>query len=284
MSPPRSSPSSERATRVGDLHPDIERFALDSLERQEHARAADEDARLERMLTYLGRLIDLDQHRRILMVGCGPAPTPIRVLAERGFKVTGLDVEESFVAAAQLLVGDLATIVAAPAEAIPADDGSFDIVWCESVLEHVDAPHRALAELFRVTAPGGVTIISTTNRLAFSPTGDNGEFAVRFFNWLPGVVRESYVFEHLHRRPDLAHFTPRPAVHWFTFARLCALGRDAGFAHFFGLVDLISADDPSVRGSRFRQLALRLIRSSPWLRALALTQTGGTIIMRRRGA
>jgi len=35
---------------------------------------------------------------------------------------------------------------------------------------------------------GGIAYITTTNRLRFSLRGDNGEYNVRFFNWLPRVV------------------------------------------------------------------------------------------------
>ena len=39
-----------------------------------------------------------------------------------------------------------------PVEALPVDDGSFDVVLCNQVLEHVDDPALAIRELFRVVA------------------------------------------------------------------------------------------------------------------------------------
>ena len=41
-----------------------------------------------------------------------------------------------------------------PIEALPVDDGSFDVVLCAQVLEHVDDPARGVRELHRVTCPG----------------------------------------------------------------------------------------------------------------------------------
>jgi SAM-dependent methyltransferase len=38
---------------------------------------------------------------------------------------------------------------------IPFDDGSFDVVFCKQVLEHVEDPRLVLAEVARVLAPGG---------------------------------------------------------------------------------------------------------------------------------
>jgi SAM-dependent methyltransferase len=43
---------------------------------------------------------------------------------------------------------------------IPAEDGSFDTILCSDVLEHLEEPGRALAEAFRVLAPGGAAIFS----------------------------------------------------------------------------------------------------------------------------
>lgn len=38
---------------------------------------------------------------------------------------------------------------------IPFDDESFDVVFCNHVLEHVDDDRKAMSEIFRVMKPGG---------------------------------------------------------------------------------------------------------------------------------
>ncbi len=43
------------------------------------------------------------------------------------------------------------------------EDGSFDIVVCTEVLEHISSPQKAVKELGRVTKGGGYLIISTPN-------------------------------------------------------------------------------------------------------------------------
>jgi SAM-dependent methyltransferase len=176
------------------------------------------------------------------------------------------------------------TVLVGAAEQLPLADGSQNVVLFESVLEHVDSPIKTLNEAYRVLAAGGVAYVVTTNRLRFSPSGASGEFNVRFYNWLPRLVRESYVFEQLHFRPELANFTPRPAVHWFTYADLCELGRAASFAQFYSHVDLLRPDDATVKSTRWKRRLLERVQSTPWLRALALTQVGGTVIMWKRAA
>jgi hypothetical protein len=63
---------------------------------------------------------------------------------------------------------------------------------------------------------------------------------------------------------------------------LCRLGREAGFAQFYSLLDLIDAGDPAVSGSRLKRWVVEKLKFNPWIRALALTQRGDTIIMLKR--
>lgn len=55
-------------------------------------------------------------------------------------------------------------------EALPVPDAAFDLVLCTQVLEHVDSPARAIAELRRVTAPGGRVLASTHGVQAYHPS------------------------------------------------------------------------------------------------------------------
>jgi ubiquinone/menaquinone biosynthesis C-methylase UbiE len=158
-------------------------------------------------------------------------------------------------------------------------DASQDVVLCESILEHVESPRLSLTEIYRVLKPGGVVWITTTNRWNFSPTGRTGEFTTRFFNWFPPLLQEAYVHHHLHYDPRLANYSLRPAVHWFTYASLCRLGRDVGFSRFYSIVDLVTTSDATIASSAFRRSVLRMLQRRPILRALALTQVGQTIVM-----
>jgi SAM-dependent methyltransferase len=54
-------------------------------------------------------------------------------------------------------------------EDIPVEDGSFDLVLCNQVLEHCDDPRRAVAELRRVTAAGGRVLASTHGVQVYHP-------------------------------------------------------------------------------------------------------------------
>ena len=246
----------------------------------------DDTARVERLLLHLGRIIDIQPCRKILVLGCGPKPQVSRILMEKGYKVVGVDPSLKYVEEANRYLGDKGSVLQGAAEEIPLPDASQDLVFFESVLEHVDSVSHSLNEIERVLKPGGALYLSTTNRFRFSPRGHNGEYNVRFFNWLPRSVKESFVFLHLHYSPDLANYSARPAVHWFSYGELCALGREAGFARFYTMLDVLRPGDQVMRSNIFRRVLGQLlprIQRNAWLRALVLSQRGSSIIMLKRG-
>ena len=270
--------------RLTESYPDLDSLSVDWFET--HLRQRPDDLpRVRLLVRYLDRLIDTRDRKRFVIVGCGPRPEPLRILGDLGFDVVGVEPVPKFVAAAQTFLGDVGAVLEGSAEHLPLDEASQDVVFLESVLEHVESVARSLAEAYRVLAPGGVAYIVTTNRHRL--VWKEPEFNVRLFSLLPNLVKESYVFQHLHFRPSLANYTERPAVHWFTFAELCGLGREAGFHRFYSHLDLKESDPTDffsggLGARRLKAQVLRQIQRNAWLRAAALSQRGGTIFMVKR--
>jgi SAM-dependent methyltransferase len=270
-----------KCRNLSEGYPNIAQLAHEAFSRAATS-GPDDTPRIERLFTYIGRLIDLNLRRRIVVLGCGPHPQPAQILIDKGYTVIGVEPVRSFVETARMYLRDSSLVIQGAAESIPLPDSSQDVVVFESVLEHVDSIPHSLGEIYRVLAAGGVLCLTTTNRHRVSVNGTNGEFNVPFYNWLPRLVKESYIFQHLHYNPRLANYTVRPAVHWLSFADLCSRGRDAGFAQFYAVVDLMRLSDPSIATSRLRRTLLPLIQQRPWLRSLALTQIGHMIFMLKR--
>lgn len=272
--------------RLCEGYADLDRLAVEYFV-DSQSRKPDDTPRVDRILKLIDRLIPLPDEATACVIGCGPVPQTLKVLRARGLKAVGIEPIPGFVAQACEYMGDLASVLRGSAESLPLDTESQDVVFFENVLEHVESPQQSLREIFRVVKPGGVAYVTTTNRQRFSLVGDNGEFRVPFYNLFPRLIKESYVFTHLHYRPHLANFTSRPAVHWFSYADLCALGREVGFAQFYSPFDLRRPDD-DVRSSSLPKKAVRalglvpLIQRNPVLRSLALTQVGSDIFMLRR--
>lgn len=80
-------------------------------------------------------------------------------LADAAARIVGLDIDEEEIAAARALGYD---IVAGNCEDIRLDE-PFDLIVLSDVIEHLDNPGRALANLAAHLAPGGKMVITTPN-------------------------------------------------------------------------------------------------------------------------
>jgi SAM-dependent methyltransferase len=93
---------------------------------------------------------------RILDAGCGTGGN----LERFGRIGVATGVEPSPQAVALCRERGLPRVHESPLEALPFDDGGFDLVAATDVIEHIAAEREALTELRRVTAPGGTMLLT----------------------------------------------------------------------------------------------------------------------------
>lgn len=107
--------------------------------------------------------------KRVLDVGCGEGRF-CRRLAARGAVTTGLDPTAPLLATARSLHPE-GEYVQGMAEAMPFDDGHFDLVVSYLTLIDIAGYREAIADMARVLAPGGRLLIA--NLQSFVTTREN---------------------------------------------------------------------------------------------------------------
>lgn len=121
----------------------------------------------------LGRRFELASVESVLDVGCGQGHWGrlLDVVTAAHATTVGLDFEPDWVAEAarQAQTTGLAgrfRYVEGSGSSLPFRDGSFDLVTCQTVLIHVPDPQSVIAEMVRVTKPGGLVLAAEPNNRA----------------------------------------------------------------------------------------------------------------------
>jgi 2-polyprenyl-3-methyl-5-hydroxy-6-metoxy-1,4-benzoquinol methylase len=139
--------------------------------------------------------------KEVLEFGCNIGATSI-VLAHYGADVTAVDVSADSIELARLnarrygMTNSMRFRLLRPGQPLPFEDGSFDVVTCNSVLEYVQPEllPQVQRELDRVLKPGGLLLVfGTSNRL--SPIEPHSgkwfvNYIPRFFDRLLRTTRE----------------------------------------------------------------------------------------------
>jgi ubiquinone/menaquinone biosynthesis methyltransferase len=158
--------------------------------------------------------------RRALDLACGTGDIAFE-LAQRGARVTGLDITHRMVQLARekrrgaFLVGDMM--------ALPFADAEFDVVTTGYGLRNVPELPVALAEIRRVLRPGGLLLSLDFNRPS------NAFVRALYLAYL--TVVGSTLGVALHRDPDTYRYIPESIRRYPGAAAVAQLMRDGGFTH-----------------------------------------------------
>jgi ubiquinone/menaquinone biosynthesis C-methylase UbiE len=98
--------------------------------------------------------------KKVMDLGCGSGEQVIALL-HRGAKVVGLDLSPDLIAIAQRrlqMEGLEAEVRVGSAYETGVPDASVDVVFCMSLIHHLDLP-KVKAEMLRVLGPGGFVVL-----------------------------------------------------------------------------------------------------------------------------
>jgi len=150
-------------------------------------------------------LRDIARDTPILEVGCGDASFT-RHLGTYSSKVTAIDLSASQIAKNSLAHPEIKFLQHDVAQPLPFKDGTFDVIWCSEVLEHLFSPGFAIREMYRVLANGGRLLVTVPYH------GVAKDVLIALFKWDE-------------------HFAPdNPHIRFFTRKSLGRLAEVAGFS------------------------------------------------------
>ena len=192
-------------------------------------------------LAHIARLAGGLAGKRVLDVGCGGGILAEAMAAE-GAQDTGIDLADKplKVAALHLLEsGRSVDYRLVSAEALAAEaPGSFDVVTCMEMLEHVPDPASSVRACMQLAKPGGWVFFSTINRnpksFLFAIVG-----AEYVLNLLPKGTHEYAKFI---RPSELAHWCRDAGLEvqdltgmtYNPFSKVFSLGRDTDVNYITG--------------------------------------------------
>lgn len=126
---------------------------------------------------WAGRLVahaGIDKEKRVLDAGCGTGIVARTVARSNpGTAVVGLDPNEGMLTEARRRNGaETITWKAGSLESLPFDDGDFDLILSQQVLQFVPDRASALSEIHRTLAPGGRFVFALLRNIRFHPSYD----------------------------------------------------------------------------------------------------------------
>jgi ubiquinone/menaquinone biosynthesis C-methylase UbiE len=194
----------------------------------------DEERQERGRLDRLRRLLGGDVRGRLLNVGCGTGGFNL-VVEEAGARPVGVDADAEAIAICALKQEKGGgAFVRAAAERLPFPDGTFDVVYCFSSIEHVESVEESVAEMVRVTRRGGLIYVHTPNAWSWY----EGHYKLLWAPFLPAALGRLYL-----------RARGRPSEYLATLRRLTPGGIRRAFARA-GLRDLRFHDDAPPRESR----------------------------------
>lgn len=126
-----------------------------------------EEQRFRKLEARLGAL----SGKRFLNVGCGTGGMNM-VAADHGMASFGIEVSQEALdichEKARRRSLPLENFISSPGEQLPFESSFFDVVYCLSVLEHVQDVRQTIHEMVRVLRPGGTLFIDIPNYLSFT--------------------------------------------------------------------------------------------------------------------
>jgi len=140
--------------------------------------------------------LHLAPDKRLLDVACGAGGPAVRLAAQTGASVMGIDVHEQAVATANTLAGKRSLAktcefrVMDAMQPLPLPDASFDAITCIDAINHLPDRRLVIAEWARLLKPDGRLLF--TDPIVVTGPLTNSEIAIRSYAGFYLLVPQGY--------------------------------------------------------------------------------------------
>lgn len=143
-------------------------------------------------IKYLENLLGSFKNKKVLDIGCGTGGF-LKAAEMKGARAVGIEPDEKAIEICRL---KKCLVYKSYAEKLPFKDNQFDIIYCLTVLEHVQSVEKSILEMKRVLKTNGKIYIKCPNYLSFY----EGHYKIFWMPFFPKKLAKLYL--KIRKRPS----------------------------------------------------------------------------------
>ncbi len=182
----------------------------------------EERGNLQTNLEFLKQAGVLKPSDRILEIGCGIGSV-VFTLSEQGYDIMGTDISSEAINYGLKKYGNIHLEVQ-PAESLPYEDKSFDIVLSFDLFEHIAATDVHLNEVRRLLRPGGHYLFQTPNKYSNVVYETLRTKSLKWRQYHPSLHSPGQLRRRLAKHGFESRFVKMNPINEFTLKKLDKLG------------------------------------------------------------
>jgi 2-polyprenyl-3-methyl-5-hydroxy-6-metoxy-1,4-benzoquinol methylase len=228
----KSQTSRNKMTRLMDEELKKQQALYDEAWREGLQKGKEQRGNVQTNIEFLARISLIKPTDKILEIGCGIG-TIVFELTKQGYDVTGVDISREAVAYGRKKYGEIHLEVQ-PAEALPYENKSFDLILSFDLFEHIARIDRHLSEVHRILRPGGYYLFQTPNKFSNAIFETLSKKSLKWRRAHPSLHTPGQLTRRLTRHGFHTRFVKMNPINEFTIEKLLKFGP---IAHILKLIN-----------------------------------------------